>query len=698
MLKRFSVWKTTSNAKRFLASFKKMSSPNFEELRQYVKEQGDIVRGLKEKNAPEVDIKKAVNELKARKKVLEDAELAATKSDSIDRSKLEDLLKRRFIYDQAFTIYGGVAGLYDFGPVGCSIKSNILREWRSHFVLEEHMLEVETSMLTPAPVLKASGHVDRFADFMVKDVSTGECLRADHLLKAHLQKLMTEKNCTPEKKSEYELTIAQLDNFGEAELNAKFKEYDVRNPTTNNPVSDAIPFNLMFGTPIGPGGYMPGFLRPETAQGIFVNFKRLLEFNQGRLPFAAAQIGSSFRNEISPRAGLIRVREFTMAEIEHFIDPADKNTPKFEKVKNLEILLYPREVQMNGEAPVCITLDKAVQDGIIANNVLAYFMGRIYLFLLRVGTDPQKVRFRQHMENEMAHYACDCWDAEMKTSYGWIECVGCADRSCYDLTQHTKATGVKLIAEKLLPEPVTREVTEVVPNKAAMGKQFKGDSKSVMAYLEKLTECDIAELEKQLTETGKFDIVLHNGTTCTLTKELVDVKRTMKTFHVEEIVPSVIEPSFGIGRIMYSMLEHVFKIRPEDDQRRYLSLPASVAPYKCSVLPLSNKADFEPYLEQVSALLTDLEVGHKIDHSSGSIGRRYARTDEIGIPFGITVDFDTVNLEPKTVTLRERDSCKQVRIPLDEVAKTVSSLSTNRMTWGDVTAKYPEFKEQEAMK
>ncbi|KAI4013334.1 glycyl-tRNA synthetase 1 [Homo sapiens] len=278
-------------------------------LRLAVRQQGDLVRKLKEDKAPQVDVDKAVAELKARKRVLEAKELALQpKDDIVDRAKMEDTLKRRFFYDQAFAIYGGVSGLYDFGPVGCALKNNIIQTWRQHFIQEEQILEIDCTMLTPEPVLKTSGHVDKFADFMVKDVKNGECFRADHLLKAHLQKLMSDKKCSVEKKSEMESVLAQLDNYGQQELADLFVNYNVKSPITGNDLSPPVSFNLMFKTFIGPGGNMPGYLRPETAQGIFLNFKRLLEFNQGKLPFAAAQIGNSFRNEISPRSGLIRVR------------------------------------------------------------------------------------------------------------------------------------------------------------------------------------------------------------------------------------------------------------------------------------------------------------------------------------------------------------------------------------------------------
>lgn len=151
-----------------------------------------MVRKLKSDGANEIDIKKAVVELKLRKKVLDDKELQLTPSVTFDRSKMEDLLKRRFFYDQSFAIYGGITGQYDFGPMGCALKSNILNAWRQFFVLEEQMLEVDCSVLSPEPVLKASGHVDRFADLMVKDLKNGECFRLDHLIKNFLEKLSSE--------------------------------------------------------------------------------------------------------------------------------------------------------------------------------------------------------------------------------------------------------------------------------------------------------------------------------------------------------------------------------------------------------------------------------------------------------------------------------------------------------------------------
>ncbi|KAB0341886.1 hypothetical protein FD754_018812 [Muntiacus muntjak] len=686
-------------------------------LRLAVRQQGDLVRKLKEDKAPQVDVEKAVAELKARKRILEAKELALQpKDDVVDRAKMEDTLKRRFFYDQAFAIYGGVSGLYDFGPVGCALKNNIIQTWRQHFIQEEQILEIDCTMLTPESVLKTSGHVDKFADFMVKDLKNGECFRADHLLKAHLQKLMSDKKCSAEKKSEMESVLVQLDNYGQQELADLFVNYNVKSPTTGNDLSPPVPFNLMFKTFIGPGGNMPGYLRPETAQGIFLNFKRLLEFNQGRLPFAAAQIGNSFRNEISPRSGLIRVREFTMAEIEHFVDPSEKHHPKFQNVADLYLYLYSAKAQVSGQSARKMRLGDAVEQGVINNSVLGYFIGRIYLYLVKVGVSPEKLRFRQHMENEMAHYACDCWDAESKTSYGWIEIVGCADRSCYDLSCHARATKVPLVAEKPLKEPIsflswgssvalysltpsykTVNVVQFEPNKGAIGKAYKKDAKLVMEYLAICDECYITEMEKLLSEKGEFTVETE-GKTFQLTKDMVNVKRFQKTLHVEEVIPSVIEPSFGLGRIMYTVFEHTFQVREGDEQRTFFSFPAVVAPFKCSVLPLSQNQEFMPFVKELSEALTRHGISHKVDDSSGSIGRRYARTDEIGVAFGITIDFDTVNKTPHTATLRDRDSMRQIRAEVSELPSVVRDLANGSIMWADVEARYPVFEGQETGK
>jgi len=665
--------------------------------RALVKAQGDLVKKLKAESAPMVDIDLAVKELKARKKKLEQKELLLDPPDSFDRGKCEDLLKRRFFYTPAFEIYGGVAGLYDFGPMGCAMENNLVNVWRSHFVLEEQLLEVRCTQLTPHQVLKASGHVDRFTDVMVRDVETGDCYRADHLLEGHLEKLLLSKKVKEEKKNEYKKVLSQVDNYKKDELWELLQKYECKAPGTNNDLCDPQDFNLMFATPIGPSGLIPGFLRPETAQGIFLNFKRLLDYNNGRLPFGGAQIGCGFRNEIAPRAGLLRVREFLMGEIEYFVDPDKKEMKKFAKVSDTKCVLLSKERQMSGEPAIEMTLQQAIDENIIFNTAVGYFLARIQSFMLKIGVDPKKMRFRQHMANEMAHYACDCWDCELKTSYGWIECVGCADRACFDLVQHTVASGEKLVAMVDLPEPISVDVVEVVLEKSVVGKTLKAQSKPVTEYVEKMEIDEIEKLENSIKETGSYKITI-NDCEVELTKSMIkDVRHYKKDTHVREVTPHVIEPSFGIGRIMYAILEHNFCTREGDEQRTWLSLPAVIAPVKCSVLPLSRNEAFEPFVQQISTALTEFDISHKIDDSGGSIGRRYARTDEIAIPFGVTIDFDTVNIDPHTVTLRERNSTKQVRVEMGLIPDIVRDLVKGKQKWQNITDKYGLFEGQETI-
>lgn len=657
-------------------------------LRRDVKEQGDLVRSLKEQNAPKVDIDAAVRVLKEKKKILETKEASLVPKDSfIDRTRLEDVLKRRFFYDLSFAIYGGVSGLFDYGPPGIALKKNILRLWESHFVLEEDLLEIEASQLTLEPVLKASGHVDRFADLMVKDTKTGDCYRLDHLIKGHLEKLQSSKDCSAEKRREIDRELAQLDGFSKEEFSDILKKYDMKAPATGNDLTEPVEFNLMFSTSIGPTGLVKSFLRPETAQGIFVNFKRLLEANQSKLPFGVAQIGKSFRNEISPRGGLIRMREFTMAEIEYFVDPENKKHPKYDQIKDMKVNLYSACNQMNGEPFQNVRIGDAVDNGTIANETLAYFLARINLFMIKIGMDPTKMRFRQHMSNEMAHYATDCWDCECFNSTGWLECIGCADRSCYDLSQHANATNTKLCANRPLKTPRPVEVIECVPQKSVIGKELKGDAKVVLDRLARASDAELTSWEKELV-SGMVKLSIGDKS-FDLSKEMISIRRTPKMVHVDEVVPNVIEPSFGIDRIMYSLLEHNFKIREDNQLRTYFTIPAVVAPTKCSVLPLSNNEEFYPFVREILADLKSVGVRPKLDSSAESIGRRYARTDEIGIPYGITVDFDTV--KDKTVTLRFCETTEQIRVDNSAIASLVADLSSGKIQWPEAKSRWPVF-------
>ena len=236
-------------------------------LKAAVTTQAAVVRKLKETDPSADELSKAIAELKIRKVALQNAEKAATVVEAkVDRTKFENLMKRRFFYGPSFSLYGGVAGLYDLGPAGCALKANMIHFWRNHFVVEEDMLEVECTMLTPEHVLKASGHVERFSDIMVKDAKTGDCFRADHLLEAHLEKLLEGKGVSVEKKEEMSAVLRQIDNYSLKEIGEFIKKYNCKAPVTNNDLTDPTEFNLMFATSIGPTGCLKGFMRPETAQ------------------------------------------------------------------------------------------------------------------------------------------------------------------------------------------------------------------------------------------------------------------------------------------------------------------------------------------------------------------------------------------------------------------------------------------------
>ncbi|ERF73085.1 Glycine--tRNA ligase 1 [Endocarpon pusillum Z07020] len=645
----------------------------------------------------------------------------------LDRATFESLLRRRLFYTPAFEIYGGEKGLFDYGPPGCALQNNLVDIWRKHFVLEEDMLEVDCTQITPAAVFKTSGHVDKFADWMCKDPKSGEIFRADHLVEQVLEarlkgdkeargqtvEIDQAKDAKRKKKKvkdvqavqlddavvkEYEETLAKIDNYGGEELGQLIKKFDIKSPETGVDLEPPRAFNLMFQLTIGPSASTPnGYLRPETAQGQFLNFQKLLEFNQQSMPFASASVGKSFRNEISPRSGLLRVREFLMAEIEHFVDPeSGKRHPRFAQVKDTKMTLLNRNVQLEGSTKAEeLTIGEAVASKLVDNETLGYFLARIQMFLLRLGVDYSKLRFRQHMANEMAHYAADCWDAELRTSLGWIECVGCADRSAYDLTVHRNKTGASLFVRETRAEPLKIEEYQVDIDKKRFGPKFKKDAKAVEQAVEALSQELREKMSLELEKEGRItlDVPAVGNGKVELEKDLVKIEKRTRVEHVREYTPNVIEPSFGIGRILYSLIEHVYWSRPEDDARGVLSFPPPVAPTKVLLVPLSGSDDLRPYLQQLTYKLRRMGISSKIDDSSASIGKRYSRNDELGTPLGITVDFQTV--KDNTVTLRDRDTTSQVRASEDEICAAAKAIVDGEETWEDVAKRLPKFEGQE---
>ncbi|RLI73645.1 glycine--tRNA ligase [Archaeoglobales archaeon] len=555
-------------------------------------------------------------------------------------SELMEMLIRRGFLWQSFEIYGGMAGFIDYAPLGNGLRRKIENLWREFFVINERAAEIDTPTVGVEEVFIASGHATSFTDVAIECERCGRVFRADHYIK---EKLGIEVDETIEAVSEV-LEMYDL----KCECGGNFKK-----PTR---------MNLMFSTTIGPGRGKKGYLRPETAQGMFVNFKRLADYFRGKLPFGVAQIGRAYRNEISPRQGVIRLREFNQAELEYFVNPKEKKHPDFEKVKGDVVRLVDKFDHEH-----TLTLGEAVEKGIVAHEILAYFIGKTRRFLLKIGIDDKKLRFRQHKDDERAHYAVDCWDAEVLTSYGWIEVVGIADRTDYDLRRHSQYSGEDLSIFIQYPEPIKIRKRKAVPKMNKLGPVFKNKAKLIAEAL-------------QNAELGEEIVVEIGGEEVKLSREFFDIVEVDEEITGEKIVPHVIEPSFGLDRITYAVLEHSFdKDIVDGEERKVLRLKRWVAPVEVAVLPLLSREPFTSKAMEIAAKLKS--EGFYVEYDdSGSIGRRYRRFDEIGTPFCITIDHQT--FEDDTVTIRDRDTTKQIRI---EIRKLSSSLRELLNTEKDIS-------------
>lgn len=292
------------------------------------------------------------------------------------------------------------------------------------------------------------------------------------------------------------------------------------------------------------------------------------------------------------------------------------------------------------------------------------------------------MRFRQHLRTEMAHYAADCWDLEINLSYGWIECVGHADRACYDLQQHSVKSGVSMVASARLAEPVLVDRVVIEPNKQKIGPRFKGDQKAVLAALEAVTDEECAAIQQSILETGVATVGGFE-----ISGDLVEFVAEKKTVVEVKYTPSVIEPSYGIGRIIHSVLEHSFGQRAGDENRCVMRFRPCIAPIKVGVFRLINNPDFDPYVSGIHGALQGAGLVVRVDSSSGTVGRRYARADELGIPFGVTVDFQT--LLDDAVTVRERDSMAQIRVPIAGLLPVLLALVGESLAWPKAVSRFP---------
>jgi len=473
---------------------------------------------------------------------------------------MELCLRRGFLIPTA-EIYGGLAGAFDWGPLGCSLKNKVVEFWRKLFVRgEDNVFEIDGATVLPEAVLKASGHADHFTDPVISCKKCDESYRADHLVEEKLG--MKGEGLSP------------------SELNDLIVEGGLRCDKCEGELEEVRVFNLMFKTNIGSIEGNVAYLRPETAQSIFIDFKRIARSMRAKLPFGVAQIGHSYRNEISPRQAIIRLREFSQMEVEMFVHEDELNDfPGFERVANVPIRILTREQQQEeggkdeGEVePVEATAEEAVSRGIVPNKTLAYFLAKEVLFFEGLGIPPKAFKFRHMLPSETPHYSSGNFDLEVLFSFGWTEVVGNAHRTDYDLSNHSKFSGEKL--------------------KIQHGKDM--------------------------------------------------------------VTPHVVEPSFGVERIVYAILEHSYR---KDGERKW------------TWLKLAEQMPEKAY--KIYRYLKDEDFDAIYD-DSGQIGRRYARADEIGIPYCATVDHET--FEDDTVTIRDRDTTRQVRVPVKELQEVLKKL------------------------
>ena len=462
--------------------------------------------------------------------------LADMHNDSEKMEKIVALCKRRGFIFQGSEIYGGLAGTWDYGPLGVMLKKNIENLWWKMFVSDrEDMYGIDAAILMNSAAWVASGHVGGFADPLVEDLKTKKRYRADHLL---------------------EEAGVDVKGMSIADMDAAIKAHGLKSPE-KNPLGDVRQFNMMFKTHMGATEDVSSvtYLRPETAGGMFVNYKNVLDAFHPKLPFGLAQIGKAFRNEIAPRDFIFRVRELEQMEIEYFINPEGWEE-KFE-----------------------------------------HWRTEMWKYIDAIGLDRAKVHELEVAPADLAHYSKRTIDFEYDFPFGRKELYGLAYRTDFDLRSHQAGSGVSL-------------------------EYFDEDTKT------------------------KF-------------------------------LPHVVEPSLGVGRTMLAVLSEAYT---EDEMageaRVYLKFAPAVAPIRAAVFPLlKNKPELVAKAREIFALLKK-QYGNILYDETGTVGKRYRRQDEIGTPYCITVDFDTLGENPEmldTVTIRNRDTGTQERVAIADLIAKIAS-------------------------
>ena len=510
----------------YLGKIKKDAEKKAKEIIKSIKADKELMEIKKEKNAKEQHEKKEL---------------------SIE--ELTAFCKRKGFIFRSSDIYGGFAGFWDFGPLGVELFNNIKKDWWNWFVEKRDDMEgIEASILSHPRTWKASGHLTSFRDIAVV---CKKCKKA------------TKIDVSDEGK-------ARCECGGEYEKQGEF--------------------NLLFKTQVGAINSETAYLRGETAQAMFMDFKLVMDASRQKLPFGIAQIGKCFRNEIAPRDFLFRSREFTIGEFEFFIYPKEKKCDLLDKKHlNAKLNLLDAETQEKGNEELKEnSVGKMLDEGRL-EEWHAYWLAEQIMWFAQLGLNMKKIKVREHKKSELSHYSSATFDIDYEYPFGSKEVAGNANRGQYDLTQHEK------------------------------------ESKQKMEIFDEKTK--------------------------------------------EKIIPKVIEPTFGMERVFLATIVNSYNY----DEKRgniVLKFPPKLSPYKIAIFPIVNKQEFLKLSREIfNELRQEYHCAYDI---SGSIGRRYARQDEIGTPFCITIDGDS--LKNKDVTIRDRDSTEQVRIKIKDLKEVIKKI------------------------
>jgi len=469
--------------------------------------------------------------------------------------------QRGFFFKSAESYPNAPAGFLDYGPLGVGLRGRLVELWRRSVVKKDGMLEIDGSQILPRAVFEASGHLASFTDPLVRCSKCGSVFRPDKLVEEKTGKQVPEK-------------------LEDAEYDSLMDKSGVKCLKCGAKLSGTSRFNMMFRVGIGPS-MEEAYLRPETCQSIFVDFPLLFKTQRVKLPVGIAQVGRSFRNEIAPRQGLIRLRELNQAEVEVFFNPGKLDSPRFDWAQS-EVLSFRYPDGKDAR----ISVAEGIADGVVPNRLVGHYLALMAKFYEVAGIRPEGLRFRVLSEEDRAFYSKAAFDLEVKLSMGWLELVACNYRGDYDLGRHAKVSGT--------------------------------------------------------------DFTVDDGG--------------------EKVLPHVFELSMGVDRSVYAVMES--SMTGEGD-RRVMALRPYLAPVQACVFPLVNKDGLQ---EAAIALFRELQEHLEVFYDeSGSIGRRYARADEAGVPFCVTLDYDT--LKEDTVTLRSRDTRQQERVAMSDLAGKIVSLT-----------------------